>query len=131
MSEHNIMVTQLFRDFEAGILPLVVGIFPSYFAPKAYEGRRALQAALGKYYRAKHDLEPDVARMTKVRAGHYRKFGISDDDIGNFEIALLHVSTANAIPTLFWHLVFVASSLELTATLREELLSVITILPSK
>ncbi|KAH6673616.1 cytochrome P450 [Halenospora varia] len=113
-------------DFEGGMMTLLVGIFPSYFAPKAYQGRKVLQKILGEYYSAKHDLEPDVARITKVRAATYRRFGIPDEDIGRLELALLHVSTSNAIPSLFWNLVYVGSSPTLTNEIREELVGTIT-----
>ncbi|KAH6716877.1 cytochrome P450 [Leptodontidium sp. 2 PMI_412] len=118
-------------DFEAGILPLVLGIMPSLVAPKAYKARAAVQAALQKYYAKKYDLEPDVAKLTKARAAFYRQYKISADDIGKLELALLHVSTANAIPTLFWLITFIASDPALVASLREELPSVITVSESK
>jgi hypothetical protein len=106
----------------------VVGI-PEFFAPKAYKGRRDLQNALIEYYTAKHELNSDVAQMTKARASVYKKNNIPTTDIGKFELALLHVSTANAIPTLFWHMCFVCSDATTTAIIREELLSMITISP--
>jgi len=105
--------------------------FPSFFAPKAFKGRAALQAPLVKYYAAGHHLESDVAEVTKARAHLVESSGVPRTAIGNFEISLLHVSTANAIPTLFWHLIFVASDSALVSEIREELLSVTTVSPSK
>jgi len=64
--------------------------------------------------------------MTKARAALYRRYGISDTNIGNFELSLLHVSTANAMPTLFWVLLFIISDPKLTSGIREELLEIIT-----
>ncbi|TVY81776.1 25-hydroxycholesterol 7-alpha-hydroxylase [Lachnellula suecica] len=113
-------------DYEGGMISIMMGI-PPYFAPKAYAARTALQAAFMKYYGEKHDLEPDVAQMTKARAGVLRDYGIKDADVGLFEIALLHVATSNAIPTLFWTFVFIVSSSTLTASIRDELMSAATI----
>lgn len=117
----------MIRDFEGNMLGLLLNIYPSITFPKAHRGRAQLQAVLIKYYSAKHDLEPDVAQMTKVRAAMFRKRNISDTDIGKFELALLHVSTANAIPTLFWLVCFIVSSPSTTSLIRKELNSIITI----
>ena len=67
----------------------------------------------------------------QARAEVYRRHNISTDGIGQMELALLHVSTANAIPTLFWLIAFIASDPALVASLREELPSVITTSKSK
>jgi cytochrome P450 len=106
---------------------LLLNIYPSITFPKAYQARTKLQDALIKFYWAKHDLEPEVSQMTKVRAAILRKQNISDTDIGKFELSLLHVATANAIPTLFWHLCFIESDAVVTATLRQELASLVTL----
>jgi len=98
--------------------------FASTLASKPYNGRAAVQSALMKYYSAKHDLEPDVARLTKVRAGVCRDYGFTDQEIGQMELALLQVATSNAIPTAFWTLTSILSSATLTASIREELKSV-------
>ncbi|KAG4420303.1 hypothetical protein IFR04_006590 [Cadophora malorum] len=118
-------------EFEAGILPLVLGIMPSIVAPKAYKARASVQTALKKYYGKGYDLDSDVAKLTKARAEVYRRHNISTDGIGQMELALLHVSTANAIPTLFWLIAFIASDPALVASLREELPTVITTSKSK
>ena len=120
-------LTLKIRDFDGNMLGLLLNIYPSITFPKGPQGRAKLQAVLIKYYSAKHDLEPDVAQMTKARAAMFRKHKISDTDIGKFELSLLHVSTANAIPTLFWHLCFVASDPATTSIIRHELDSLLTI----
>ncbi|KUJ10373.1 cytochrome P450 [Mollisia scopiformis] len=120
-------LVQALWDFEGSMLGLLLNIYPSIIFPKAYEGRAKLQTALIKYYTAKHDLEPDVSQMAKNRAALYRRKGISDTDIGKFELALLNVSTANAIPTLFWQLCFISADPNTTATIRKELESMISI----
>lgn len=102
---------------------LLMGI-PRYFAPKGYDGRAAVQAALIKYYSAKHDSEPDIARVTKVRADVFRRYGITDEEAAKLEIGLLHVAVSNANPTCFWTLAFVVSSPTFTASIRDELMSI-------
>lgn len=107
------------------MMNLLLNIAPSILAPKAYQGRAKLQAAMIPYYTNEYDLLPDVSKMCKVRAAICRRHGIPPDDIGRFEIALLHVSTANAIPTMFWHLVFLATDQEIVKEIREEVESII------
>jgi cytochrome P450 len=79
-----------------------------------------------KYYGAEHDLEPDVSQMVKGRAATFRKYGIASADIGKFEIGLLNVSTANAIPSLFWLLCNVCADRSLTQSIRSELAAMVT-----
>ncbi|KAE9365750.1 cytochrome P450 [Stipitochalara longipes BDJ] len=116
-------------DFDGDLLGILLNIYPSVTFPKAFQARANIQAALIKYYSAKHDLEPDVSQMTKARAAVLRKHNVPDADIGRFELALLHVSTANAIPTFFWQLCFIASDPSTTALVRQELDSIITLTP--
>lgn len=109
------------------MLGLLLNLFPSITYPKAFEGRAKLQNALIKYYSAKYDLEPEVSQMAKVRAALMRRRGISDEEVGRFELALIHVSTANAIPTLFWQLCFISAEPQTISIIRKELDSIISI----
>ncbi|CZR62543.1 related to cytochrome P450 7B1 [Phialocephala subalpina] len=114
-------------DFDNGLMGLILNLFPAITFPAAYKGRAKIQEALIKYYTAEHDLDPSVSQMAKVRAALFRRKGIPAFDIGKFELALIHVSTANAIPTLFWNLCFVATAPKTTATIRKEIESIITV----
>ncbi|KAE8450494.1 hypothetical protein EG329_006224 [Mollisiaceae sp. DMI_Dod_QoI] len=124
--KHDSSLVDALWEFDGNLIGLLLNIFPSITFPKAYAGRVKLQEALIKYYSAKHELEPDVSQLAKARAALYRRKDIADDDIGKFELALVHVSTANAIPTLFWNVCFVAAEAHTTATIRQELESMIT-----
>ena len=116
----------IYRTFEGGLRSILVNVFRQITAASAYNARERLQKALVKYYSAKHDFEPDVARMTKVRAANWRNHGSKEEHFGRDELALLHVATANAIPTLFWNMVFVASDPSVTEDIRKELVTIIT-----
>jgi cytochrome P450 len=80
---------------------------------------------LRKYYNAGYDSWPGVAQLTKGHANQFRNYNIKPDLIGDFELSLIHVSTLNAIPTLFWNLLHIASDPVLTEEIRQELLSII------
>ncbi|KAK3315037.1 cytochrome P450 [Apodospora peruviana] len=105
-----------------GIYHMVITRFlPSVFAPDALAARARLQSTLGAYYSARHDSNPDVARIVKARADTLRRYGFSDAQIGRFEMAMYHVATANTIPTLFWFLCHVFADPAIIARAREEL----------
>ncbi|KAJ3543484.1 hypothetical protein NM208_g3553 [Fusarium decemcellulare] len=111
--------------FEAGMPVLLMNIFPSITARSAYKARARLQAALGKFYGARKDHHEDAAQIVKNRAGVLRRYGISDVEVGHFELALLHVATANTIPTLFWFMAQIFTRPDLVQRLREEVLPAI------
>jgi hypothetical protein len=47
---------------------------------------------------------------------------MSDHDVGEFELGLLHGALANTPPILFWLLVHIFASVSVTAVIRNELL---------
>ncbi|RMJ13686.1 hypothetical protein CDV36_006655 [Fusarium kuroshium] len=110
--------------FEAGLTGILLNVFPSITARAAHYARARLQAALGKYYGAKKDQHEDAAQIVKSRATVLRSYGILGAEVGTFELALLHVSTANTIPTLFWFMAQIYARPELVSRLREEVVPV-------
>ncbi|KAF4983952.1 hypothetical protein FZEAL_744 [Fusarium zealandicum] len=111
-------------DFEGGLSMLLLNVFPALTARTAHNARTRLQAALSKYYGANKDDHKDAAQIVKNRANVLRRHGIPDSEVGHFELALLHVATANTIPTLFWFIAQVFTRPELVLRLRSEVLPV-------
>lgn len=103
---------------------ILLNIAPSITARDAYYARARLQAALGKYYGANKDHHEDAAQIVKSRASVLRQYDIQGEEVGHFELALLHVSTANTIPTLFWFMAQIYARPELVSRLREEVVPV-------
>ncbi|KAK7428295.1 hypothetical protein QQZ08_005192 [Neonectria magnoliae] len=106
--------------FEGGLPTLLINVFPSITARAAYNARARLQAALGEYYGARKDHHEDAAQIVRGRADAIRKHGISDTEVGHFELALLHVATANTIPTLFWFMAQIFTRPDLVRQLADE-----------
>jgi cytochrome P450 len=104
---------------------LLVNILPAITAPKAHQARARLQAALGKYYGARKYEDEDASEIVRARAGPFVKHGVPGEEIGHIELALLHVSTANTIPTLYWFFVNIFNRSDLVDRLRDEVLPVI------
>ncbi|KAL6916366.1 hypothetical protein FSHL1_007814 [Fusarium sambucinum] len=111
--------------FEAGLNILLVNILPAMTAPKAHQARARLQAALGKYYGARSYEDEDASEIVRARAGAFLRYGVPNEEVGHIELALLHVGTANTIPTLYWFFINVFNRPELVQQLREEVLPVI------
>ncbi|KZL75264.1 prostacyclin synthase [Colletotrichum tofieldiae] len=111
--------------FEADLPVLMLGVAPSITARRCYNARQRLQAALSDYYRNNRDYHEDASQIVKNRAAVLRNHGISGDEVGIMELALLHVATSNTIPTLFWFMVHVFSRPELVVRLRDEVLPVV------
>lgn len=108
------------RHFECDLPQLMFYPFPRITARRAYNARNKLQAILGSYYAKFGDHHEDAAGITRHRADVLRKFGVHGADVGIFELALLHVGTANTIPTLYWFFVHIISRPDLVDRLREE-----------
>ncbi|KAF6816519.1 hypothetical protein CSOJ01_02901 [Colletotrichum sojae] len=112
--------------FDNDLARLMMNIAPSITARRSYQARARLQAALAVYYTAKHDLNEDAAQITRNRAAVFRNHGLDGHDIGVFEVALLHVATANTIPTLFWFVAYVFTNQDVMARLRDEVKAIAT-----
>lgn len=113
-----------YRTFEGQLTMLLIDVFPSITARAGHGARARLQTALGEYYSTYADRDDDAAGITNCRAEVLRKFGIPHSQVGIFELALLHVATANTIPTLFWFISYIITRPELVDRLRKEALSV-------
>jgi hypothetical protein len=100
---------------------------PSVVAPKAFKARIANQTALQEYFAAGYNEDADVSRYARARAEIIRKFGFSKADVGNFEIANIHVSVSNATPTFFWLMLFIASDPQLTEEIRTEVSKIVSV----
>ncbi|KAM0261216.1 hypothetical protein ACHAPA_009850 [Fusarium lateritium] len=111
--------------FESGLNMLLINILPSITAAKAHQARARLQAALGEYYGARKYEHEAAAQIVRSRAGAFVKHKVPDAEIGHIELALLHVGTANTIPTLYWFFFHIFNRPELVTRLREEVLPVV------
>jgi cytochrome P450 len=114
------------RDFEAGIQMLMLNLLPFLTCPSAHRGRSKLQAAGRSFYAAGRDRDDDLSTFIKRRIFIHRKYGFTNDEMGEYDLAMMLVATTNAILTLFWMVVDVLSSPGLIDTLRAEVSGVMT-----
>jgi cytochrome P450 len=104
----------------------MLDVLPYFTAHKAHLGREKVQAALRPYFRAGYDLDDDVSPFIKRRTYVQRKYGFESDEFADWDLAMMMVATTNAVPTLFWNIVYVLSSPSITSSIREEVAAITT-----
>ncbi|KAL2147275.1 hypothetical protein VTI28DRAFT_10265 [Corynascus sepedonium] len=129
-----------FWDFDHGLGLLLIGIFPSIIARKAYRGREALAAALEEYLVQNRHVSSDegrrgASRIVQKRVAIARDHGWTLRMTARSELSFLFAGIVNTATTTFWmvlHLFASASSsstgadnLSLLSKIRSELSSVI------
>lgn len=99
-------------------------VLPTVIARKAFYGRAAVNEAFQKYYAA--GLEKNASSLVKARAEAARKYGLTERDIADFEIAMIFTATTNTIPSSFWFLSYIVSSPSLLSEVRAEVAQIMT-----
>ncbi|KAJ8116812.1 hypothetical protein OPT61_g1847 [Boeremia exigua] len=108
--------------YEEAVPYFLLSLFPSLTMPKSYKARKQLQDTFSKYYTAGHHIsDPTTATVTLNRANALTEYGFTGNEIGLLECILPVVSTLNAIPTLYWLLLFVLPQPTLMEKLRAEI----------
>lgn len=135
-----------FWDFDRGLGRLLMGVFPSVTARRAFRGREKLVAAFRAYVEAEH-YEPTTSTTTSTTTGLEagaegkeggedegasqivlnririaRSHGFSADGIARSEVSFLFAGIVNTATTTFWAVLRIfADRRGLLATVREEL----------
>lgn len=128
---------QAFWDFDHGLGRLLLGIFPSVTAAKAYRAREKLVAAFREYIELGH-YEPEAAAaedggnnsskkgegasqiiLNRIRIA--RSHGFESEGIARSELSFLFAGIVNTATTTFWTLVRIFADRQLLHTIRTEL----------
>ncbi|KAH0832633.1 cytochrome P450 [Fonsecaea pedrosoi] len=113
-----------FWDFEAGMLALIIDIFPSITARRAYLGREAIAKALVDYVKEKRWRKASLLIQNRISIN--LSHGFTEAEAGRSEIILLFAILGNAVPSTFWILTNIISRPDLLAQIRNELQSAVT-----
>ncbi|KAF2496755.1 cytochrome P450 [Lophium mytilinum] len=108
-----------FWDFEAGIISLIVGVFPSITARKAYAGRERMVEALTEY--VQQERYKQASKLIQGRARLHLEAGLSVPQYARSEVGMLFGALVNAGVTTFWFLNNIFSRPALLAELRAEI----------
>ncbi|OAP63583.1 hypothetical protein AYL99_02810 [Fonsecaea erecta] len=119
----NPSLVDAFWDFEAGMLALIIDIFPSITARRAYLGREAIAKALVDYVKEKrwHKASLLIQNRVSINLTH----GFTETEAGRSEIILLFAILGNAVPSTFWILANIISRPDLLAQIRTEIQSAV------
>ncbi|RDW69215.1 cytochrome P450-5 [Coleophoma cylindrospora] len=121
--ENNPSLVEDMWTFESNLPHLLTKPFPAITVRKGYLARNRLQAALGKYYTAEHDInDPTVAQLTRGRAKVLRGYGFSGFEVAQAEIMLPVAAMTNSVPVMYWLICNVFAKPALVDRIREEVL---------
>ncbi|KAK1244673.1 hypothetical protein MKX07_003472 [Trichoderma sp. CBMAI-0711] len=112
-------LAQDFWAFDHGLGGLLIGIFPSLTAPKAYAGRERLTAAFRKYLEAGY-LE-EATSIVRGRARIEKEYGMSTDMTARSALSFLFAGIVNATTTTFWVALRIFANEILLARVRQEI----------
>ncbi|OCK79732.1 cytochrome P450 [Lepidopterella palustris CBS 459.81] len=110
---------QPFWDFEAGVIGLLAGIFPSITARKAYLGREKCAKAFIEYMQKERYKRASKLIQERVRLHSAVNFSLID--CARSEVGMLFGALVNAGVTTFWVLNNIFSRPTLLAEIRDEI----------
>jgi cytochrome P450 len=118
--DSNPDLEQSFWDFDRGLFGLLINIFPSLTARKAWKGREALAGAFTTYLEGNHHLQGSnkiIQRRCEIAQEH----GWSTKMIARSELSFLFAGISNTSITSFWMILHIVSRPKLLEEVLEEL----------
>ncbi|CAG9988254.1 unnamed protein product [Clonostachys byssicola] len=115
-------VEALWHDYETGIVPLLISIFPSITAAKHVRARRILVEAFESYFTHIRQADTcDASALITERFELYQQNGIPIPDIARIEVGQALGLISNMKPAAFWLLYHVFSDKIVLQDCRAEL----------
>ncbi|OTA54178.1 cytochrome P450 [Hypoxylon sp. EC38] len=108
-----------FWDFDHGLGSLLMNIFPSITAKKAYQGREKLSAALHTYLA--QNLHKTGSKIVQKRVDIALEHGWALPAVAREELSFLFAGIVNATTSTFWILLHLYADSALLATVRKEI----------
>lgn len=108
-----------FWAFDHGLGGLLMGIFPSVTASRAYRGREKMVAAFMDYYTNGHIEQ--ASKLIRDRHRIERSYHMSDDMVSRSALSFLFAGVVNTTTTTFWVVVRTFADPELLTTVRAEI----------
>lgn len=109
------------RAFEKDFAFLGLNILPNVLAPKGNRGRETVFQAFRKYYA--QDGHKSGSRLIRARYEVNRKYGVSIEDIGRFDLSVCFGLLVNTVPATSWVLYYMYSQPSLLQEAREAISS--------
>ncbi|KAF2092603.1 cytochrome P450 [Rhizodiscina lignyota] len=109
----------LFWDFDAGIPGLLLNVYPSITASKAYRGREALVKAFTNYLTA--GKKSTGSALTQTRGVIADKHGLDVESTARCEVSFLFAGITNTAVTSYWLILHIFANPTLLKRIRKEL----------
>lgn len=117
----EIVLSALYREFEAGILPLIASPLPSMTARRYIRARETLLKAYMTYYENKGYEDAQASAFIRERYQYQSTEGLSLEDIARSEALGSIPLLSNTMPATFWLVYHIISNPTALADCREEL----------
>lgn len=108
-----------FWAFDHGLGGLMMGVFPSVTASRAYKGRERVVAAFLTYYR--DGRQEQASKIVRDRHRIERSYNMSDDMVSRSALSFLFAGVVNTTTTTFWVVLRLFADPDLLATVRAEI----------
>lgn len=112
-----------FWDFDHGLGSLLMGIFPSVTAGKAYRGREALAKAFAEYLEEGRHNDDGVSPIIRKRIEILLEHGFTVREASRSEVSFLFAGIVNTATTTFWVVLHLFARPDLLNYVRAELLA--------
>ncbi|KAK0617113.1 cytochrome P450 [Immersiella caudata] len=112
-----------FWDFDHGLGALLMGIFPSITAGKAYRGREALATAFAEYLEDGRHNDEEVSPIIRQRIERLLQHGFTLREASRSEVSFLFAGIVNTATTTFWVVLHLFARPDLLNYIRAELLA--------
>lgn len=109
------------RDFEPGIITLLLNLYPNLLARKSVQARRIIVEAFHHYFES--DGHKKGSAFVQAHYQHKIDQGVTGQDIARFEIGGIFAILSNTIPTAFWVLYHTISDPFIMEECRREVLT--------
>ncbi|KAK8130862.1 cytochrome p450 protein [Apiospora sp. TS-2023a] len=119
-------LVRAFWDYDHGLGMLLVDVWPSITARKAYRGREKLVAALADYLEAGY-WEDGACGLVREQIRTSLAHGMQLREIARSELSFWFAGIVNVTTTTFWILLQVYADAELLARIRREVEGVMTL----
>ncbi|KAI1170183.1 cytochrome P450 oxidoreductase [Nemania sp. FL0916] len=113
-------VQAAYREYEAGLLPLITGFLPSLTAPKSLKARETIVEAFVKYYEEGGLGDKSSSVYAQNRHDYPLQLGISVRDIAKLEAGGSFGLLGNTMPATFWTIYHIFSDPGLLQKCRAE-----------
>jgi Cytochrome P450 len=111
---------QAFWDFDRGLGPLLIDIFPSVTARKPYAGRETIVKAFVRYLEAGHH-KTGGSKFIQRRIEITEEYGWDLNNTARSELSFLFAGITNTAITTFWAVLYIFARPELLMAVRMEL----------